>query len=47
MQKYPEKIIKATLVKRINRFVAEVIINNEKLNVYVPNTGRLSELALP
>jgi len=47
MQKYPEKLLKATLVKRINRFVAEVTFNNEKLNVYVPNTGRLSELALP
>ncbi len=47
MQKYPETLLKAILVKRINRFVAEVTINNEKLNVYVPNTGRLSELALP
>ncbi len=47
MQKYPDNFLKATLVKRINRFVAEVILNNEKLNVYVPNTGRLSELALP
>jgi sugar fermentation stimulation protein A len=47
MQKYPETLQKANLVKRINRFVAEVILNNEKINVYVPNTGRLSELALP
>jgi sugar fermentation stimulation protein A len=47
MQKYPEILQKATLVKRINRFVAEVLLNNEKINVYVPNTGRLSELALP
>ncbi len=47
MQKYPETLLKATLVKRINRFVAEVTLNNKKLNVYVPNTGRLSELALP
>ncbi|PKL17445.1 MAG: DNA/RNA nuclease SfsA [Spirochaetae bacterium HGW-Spirochaetae-5] len=47
MQKYPETLLKAILVKRINRFVAEVTVNNEKLNVYVPNTGRLSELALP
>jgi sugar fermentation stimulation protein A len=47
MQKYPETLLKATLVKRINRFVAEVIIKTEKQNVYVPNTGRLSELSLP
>ncbi len=47
MQKYPETLQKAILIKRVNRFVAEVILNNEKINVYVPNTGRLSELALP
>lgn len=40
-------LAKAILLKRINRFVAEVILDNEKLKVYVPNTGRLSELALP
>ncbi len=38
---------KAVLIKRINRFVAEVILDDEHINVYVPNTGRLSELALP
>lgn len=47
MQKSPGTLLKAILIKRINRFVAEVILNNEKLHVYVPNTGRLSELALP
>ena len=47
MQKFPDKLLKAILVKRINRFVAEVTFNNETLSVYVPNTGRLSELALP
>jgi len=47
MQEYPETLLKATLVKRVNRFVAEVTLNKGQLNVYVPNTGRLSELALP
>jgi len=47
MQKFPDKLLKAILIKRVNRFVAEVTFNNGTLNVYVPNTGRLSELALP
>lgn len=47
MKDFPEELLKAVLVKRINRFVAEVLLNNIKLHVYVPNTGRLSELALP
>ncbi len=37
----------ATFISRINRFVAAVTINNIETNVYVPNTGRMSELALP
>ena len=47
MNKFPGIFPKAKLVKRINRFVAEVILDDKKINVYVPNTGRLSELALP
>jgi len=47
MQKYPDTLLKAILIRRINRFVAEVSFNNTTMNVYVPNTGRLSELALP
>lgn len=43
----PETLLKANLVKRHNRFVAEVILNGSPETVYVPNTGRLSELALP
>lgn len=46
MKKYPDTLIKAELVKRINRFVAEVTSDGKQFNVYVPNTGRLSELAL-
>ena len=44
---YPSILLRAVLKKRINRFVAEVILNNETIKVYVPNTGRMSELALP
>jgi sugar fermentation stimulation protein A len=47
MNKFPDTLHKAILIRRLNRFVAEVILNDEKINVYVPNTGRLSELALP
>lgn len=47
MQKVHSPLLKATLIKRVNRFVAEILIDNKKLHVYVPNTGRLSELALP
>lgn len=47
MSTLPGTLLKASLVKRINRFVAEVLLNDVKLKVYVPNTGRLSELALP
>jgi len=47
MKNYPDTLIKAILVKRINRFVAEVTSDGKQFNVYVPNTGRLSELALP
>jgi len=42
----PDSLIEATLIKRHNRFVAEVILNGKPEFVYVPNTGRLSELAL-
>lgn len=38
---------KAVFKKRINRFVSQVLINNEIEEVYVPNTGRLSELTIP
>jgi sugar fermentation stimulation protein A len=39
--------IKAVFKKRINRFVSQVLINNKVEEIYVPNTGRLSELAIP
>ncbi len=37
----------AELIARHNRFVASVRLRGRALRVYVPNTGRLSELALP
>jgi len=39
--------IKAVFKKRINRFVSQVLIDNRTEEIYVPNTGRLSELAIP
>ncbi len=47
MQKIPSHLKKAELIRRLNRFVAEVSIDGRAETVYVPNTGRLSELALP
>ncbi len=47
MKHYPEHFTKGILNRRINRFVAEVTADGIKFDVYVPNTGRLSELALP
>jgi sugar fermentation stimulation protein A len=40
-------LIKAKFIKRLNRFVAEVILNNKKILVHVPNTGRMGELLIP
>ncbi|HOP30250.1 MAG TPA: DNA/RNA nuclease SfsA [Spirochaetota bacterium] len=47
MKKTPDNLLRASLIKRNNRFVADVILNGKPETVYVPNTGRLSELALP
>lgn len=47
MQRIPSHLKKAELIRRVNRFVADVKINGTPETVYVPNTGRLSELALP
>jgi len=37
----------ASFINRLNRFISEVEIDGEIEKVYVPNTGRLSELAIP
>jgi len=47
MKNIPLHLSRAVLLRRQNRFVAEVILNGKTETVYVPNTGRLSELALP
>jgi len=36
----------AIFIKRINRFISIVKLDNKEIQVYVPNTGRLSELAI-
>lgn len=45
--KYNKKIIKATFLKRPNRFNASVLYNNEEIVVHVPNTGRCREILTP
>lgn len=43
------KIVRGQLVRKVNRFIAEVIVdgNGEKEQVHIKNTGRLKELLLP
>ncbi len=43
----PDRYVEAELISRQNRFVASVRLRGRALRVHVPNTGRLSELALP
>lgn len=40
-------IIKAKFIKRPNRFIAYVQLNNEEIKVHVPNTGRCKEILIP
>ena len=42
-----ENTVHGTFARRINRFVAEVVIDGKKEKVHVKNTGRLRELLLP
>ena len=37
-------LVKATFVRRINRFAALVSLKNELIMVHVPNSARMSEL---
>ena len=39
--------VPGTFVKRINRFTAKVLIDNQQEYVHVKNTGRLQELLVP
>lgn len=42
-----ENTVSAIFVRRVNRFVAEVLINGQSEMVHVKNTGRLGELLIP
>lgn len=42
-----KQVVQGTLIKRMNRFVAEVSINDSVERVHVKNTGRLKELLYP
>ncbi|GAB6151243.1 hypothetical protein JCM1406_24130 [Clostridium novyi] len=37
-------VLTAKFIKRPNRFVAYVYLNNEEVKVHVPNTGRCREI---
>ena len=42
-----ENTVPGTFVRRVNRFIAEVMINDNLERVHVKNTGRLQELLVP
>ena len=42
-----EKTVEASFLRRLNRFTAEVLLEDRIETVHVKNTGRLSELLLP
>lgn len=42
-----ENTVPGIFVKRINRFVAEVLVDGKQEHVHVKNTGRLRELLVP
>lgn len=37
----------AVLIRRVNRFIAEVVLDGTAIRAHVPNTGRCAELLLP
>lgn len=41
------QIVHGTFVRRLNRFVAETVIDGQVMQVHVKNTGRLRELLVP
>lgn len=41
------EIVHGTFVRRLNRFVAEAVIDGQDMQVHVKNTGRLRELLVP
>ncbi|MBE5781288.1 MAG: DNA/RNA nuclease SfsA [Clostridiales bacterium] len=42
-----QKVVKATFLRRPNRFVAFCMLNDEEVRCHVPNTGRCRELLIP
>ena len=42
-----ENTVTGIFVRRVNRFVAEVLIDGNTEQVHVKNTGRLQELLVP
>lgn len=42
-----DSIYECTFVKRLNRFVATVILDGQEVDVHVKNTGRCKELLIP
>ena len=40
-------VLTAKFIKRPNRFVAYVYLNDEEIKVHVPNTGRCREILIP
>ena len=42
-----ENTVPGTFVRRVNRFIAEVMINDNLERVHIKNTGRLRELLVP
>lgn len=45
--KYNKRILKAEFISRPNRFNAIVKLNEDDINVHVPNTGRCKEILVP
>lgn len=41
------KVVKGRLIRKVNRFIAEVTIDGKEEAVHIKNTGRLKELLLP
>jgi len=40
-------LVEAVFVRRVNRFLAEVLVEGRQVAVHVPNSGRMKELFLP
>lgn len=43
---FDKPLTEAILVKRKNRFIVEVLINNELIDCHIPTTGRVGNIAL-